>query len=140
MGIQVLTTTATPEASYVVVASHEPTLSAHDFQRLCSVLCAYRFFEIISLRALCVSPIPVSSPTACMFLPGPPSSKDHLDVSLEFWSRFISHDYSGILSFARLAESSKNVSETSTKYERQQFGVPHIPQPCIHINAHGCQK
>jgi len=80
LGVNVVTTTV-PEPSCFVVASHQPMLSLYDFQKLCSVLCAYRFFEIISLRAQCITRIPISSPTACMFLPGPSSTKD-LDVSV----------------------------------------------------------
>ncbi len=71
-----------PESLCLIVASHEPTLSAYDFQKLCSVLCAYRFFEIISLRAQCASRVSMSSPRVCMFLPGPASTKDGLDVSV----------------------------------------------------------
>jgi hypothetical protein len=81
LGVNVVTTTV-PEPSCFVVASHEPTLTSYDFQKLCSVLCAYRFFEIVSLRAQCNSRIPISSPTACMFLPGPLSTKDSLEVSV----------------------------------------------------------
>ena len=81
LGVNVVTTTV-PEPSCLIVASHEPTLSLYDFQKICSVLCAYRFFEIISLRAQCISRIPISSPTVCMFLPGPPSTKDELEVSV----------------------------------------------------------
>jgi len=80
LDVNVVSTTV-PEPSCFVVASREPTLSLYDFQKLCSVLCAYRFFEIISLRAQCITRIPISSPTACMFLPGPSSTKD-LDVSV----------------------------------------------------------
>jgi len=79
LGVNVVATEGS-EPSCSVVASHEPTLSLYDFQTLCSVLCAYRFFEIISLRAQCISRIPITTPTACMFLPGPPSTKE-LDVS-----------------------------------------------------------
>ena len=54
LGVDVVSTTV-PEPSCFVVASREPTLSLYDFQKLCSVSCAYRFFEIISLRAQCIS-------------------------------------------------------------------------------------
>ena len=36
-----------PELSSLIVVSHEPTLSLYDFQNICSVMCTYRFFEII---------------------------------------------------------------------------------------------
>ena len=81
LGMNVVATTV-PEPSCYIIASHSSTLSSYDFQKLCSVLCAYRFFEIISLRAQYISRIPISSPTACMFLPGPPSTKDELEVSV----------------------------------------------------------
>ena len=75
---------ADPEQSCVIVASHKPTLSLYDFQKICSVLCAYRFFEIVSLKAHCIPRIPSSAPTVSMFLPGPPSAKEDLDVSMTF--------------------------------------------------------
>ena len=81
LGVKFVTVMA-PETKHYIMASHERMLSSYDFQKLCSVLCAYRFFEIISLRAQCVSRVPISSPIACMFLPGPPSTKDCLDVSV----------------------------------------------------------
>ena len=71
-----------PELSRLVMALHKPKLSTYDFQKLCSVLCAYRFFEVVSLRAQCIQRVPTSTPTACMFLPGPPSVKDGLEVSV----------------------------------------------------------
>jgi len=108
LGVNVVPTTV-PEPSCFVVASHEPTLSLYDFQKLCSVLCAYRFFEIVSLRAQCISRVPISSPTACMFLPGPPSTKDDLDVSVWFMSYLISYDHLGIFPFARLAGTSDDL-------------------------------
>ncbi len=70
-----------PDLDCVVVAAHESVLSLYDFQKVCSVLCAYRFFEIISLRAQCIPRTPDSFPTVSMFLPGPASTKDDLDVS-----------------------------------------------------------
>ena len=81
LGMNVVTTTV-PEPSCFIVALHSSTLSLYDFQKLCSVLCTYRFFEIISLCAQCISRIPISSPTAIMFLPGPLSTKNELEVSV----------------------------------------------------------
>ena len=125
-----------PEPSCFVVASHQPTLSHYDFQKLCSVLCVYRFFEIISLRAQCISRIPISSPTACMFLPGPPSTKD-LDVSATFMPYLISDDHLGVFPFARLAEASDNPSEISAKCDRRQFAISPISQSYVLLNAYG---
>ena len=139
LGINVVAPIAS-EPSYLIVASHESMLSAYDFQKLCSVLCAYRFFEIISLRAQCVSRIPISSPRVCMFLPGPASTKDSLDVSVRFWPDLASNHLLGIFPFARMAKASKNISEVSAKYKRWQFGVSFIPQSRVHINAYGCSK
>ena len=81
LGVNVVTATV-PEPSCLIVASHELTLSLYNFQKICSVLCAYRFFEIISLHVQCISRISISSPTVWMFLPGPPSAKDELEVSV----------------------------------------------------------
>ncbi len=114
LGMNVVTTMV-PEPNHLIVASHEPILSSFDFQKMCSVLCAYRFFEIISLRAQCALCIPTSYPRAYMFLPGPPSTKDCLDVSVRFWLDFTSDDIPGIFPFARLAEASKNIPEISAK-------------------------
>ena len=112
LGVNVIVTGSAPEPepSCFVVALHEPKLTHYDFQKLCSVLCAYRFYEIISLRAQCISRIPISYPTACMFLPGPPSSKN-LDVSALFVPYLISNDPLGIFPFGRLAQASQNLSE-----------------------------
>lgn len=98
------------EQGCVIVASHESTLSLYDFQKLCSVLCAYRFFEIISLRAQCISRVPYSSPVASMFLPGPMSVKDNLDVSLISVSYLLSDDFPGIFSSDRMARPRSNIS------------------------------
>jgi hypothetical protein len=81
LGVNVVTTTV-PELGCLIVALHQLILSLYDFQKICSVLCAYRFYEIISLCAQCISGISISSPTACMFLLGPPSTKDELEVSV----------------------------------------------------------
>jgi hypothetical protein len=70
-----------PEAERdgVIIPTPESTLSVFDFQKICSVLCAYRFFDIISLQA--VSPVSVSPPIP-MFLPGSPGPKDEIYVCL----------------------------------------------------------
>jgi hypothetical protein len=60
LGVNVVTTTV-PEPGCLIVALHQPILSLYDFQKICSVLCAYRFYEIISLRAQCISEISISS-------------------------------------------------------------------------------
>lgn len=65
------------ERNGVVIPSPELTLSLFDFQKICSVLCAYRFFDVISLRA--VSRVSASLPIP-MFLPGPLGPKDELHV------------------------------------------------------------
>jgi hypothetical protein len=115
LGIVVVKTNTVPEPSCLIRASHEPTLSLYDYQKLCSVLCAYRFFEIISLRAQCISRIPVSTPTVCMFLPGPPSPQSDLFVSVSFMLQLIFHQFSGIFSFARLAKASGGLSGLGAK-------------------------
>lgn len=92
LGMSILTNTD-PEQSCVIVASHESTLSLYDFQKLCSVLCAYRFFEIVSLRAQCISRIPSASPVVSMFLPGPPSLKEDLEVSVVYVICLLSDDF-----------------------------------------------
>jgi hypothetical protein len=114
LGVIVVKTTV-PEPGCSIRASHKPTLSLYEYQKLCSVLCAYRFFEIISLRAQCISRIPVSTPTACMFLPGPPSPQSDLFVSVSFMLQLIFHQFSGIFSFARLAEASGGLSGLGAK-------------------------
>ncbi len=53
LGVNVVTTTV-PEPSCFVVASHQPMLSLYDFQKLCSVLCAYRSFPSVR-NVLCES-------------------------------------------------------------------------------------
>lgn len=69
------------EGDGVVIPTPESTLSSFDFQKICSVLCAYRFFDIISLRAGCTSHVSASPPVP-MNLPGSPGPKDDLHVSL----------------------------------------------------------
>lgn len=63
------------------IATTKKTLSLFDFQKICSVLCAYRFFEVISLHAECTARISTSSPTPYMFLPDSPGAKETLHVS-----------------------------------------------------------
>ena len=56
-----------PEGRCVITAMHAPALSSFHFQKICSVLCAYRFFEVISLRAQqTISRVSQSTPTPCM--------------------------------------------------------------------------
>lgn len=112
LGMKVVITEA-PEPSCFIVASHDPVLSIYDFQKLCSVLCAYRFFEIISLRAQCIPRTPTSTPTASLFLPGPRSVKPDLDVSIYYMLyvlSFISDDLLGIFPFAGLATACDKIS------------------------------
>ena len=139
LGVKVITTTE-PESSRLVMASHEPNLSTYDFQKLCSVLCAYRFFEIVSLRAQCIPRVPISTPTARMFLPGPPSSKDGLEVSVCFLLGLIIDDFPGIFPFARLAEHGINVQELCTKIGGRRLAVSRVFQSFVLLNAHGCQE
>jgi hypothetical protein len=71
------------EGNRAVIPTHKPSFTLFDFQKICSVLCAYRFFDIISLRA--VSRVSASPPIP-MFLPespGSPAPKEELYVSLE---------------------------------------------------------
>jgi hypothetical protein len=68
------------EGSGVVIPSPQSRLSVFDFQTICSVLCAYRFFDIISLRS--VSRVSTLPPIP-MFLPGSPGTKDDLYVRLQ---------------------------------------------------------
>jgi hypothetical protein len=121
LGVIVVKTTV-PEPGCLIRASHKPTLNLYEYQKLCSVLCAYRFFEIISLRAQCISRIPISTPTACMFLPGPPSPQSDLFVSVLFMLQLISHHFSGIFPFARLEEASDGLSGLSANSTRSPFG------------------
>jgi hypothetical protein len=120
LGVIVVKTTV-PEPGCLIRASHQPTLSPYEYQKLCSVLCAYRFFEIISLRAQCISRIPISTPTAYMFLPGPPSPQSDLFVSVLFMLQVISHHFSGIFPFARLAKASDGLSGLSPNSTRSPF-------------------
>lgn len=85
LGVSVVANTE-PEPSHFIKASHHPALTSYDFQKICSVLSAYRFFEILSLRAQCALRVPLSSSRVSMFLPGPPSTKDDLDVSVQMMS------------------------------------------------------
>jgi hypothetical protein len=116
LGINVVTSTAA-ETSSVIIAAHKPTLTLYDFQKLCSILCAYRFFEVISLRAQCISRIPASSPTPCMFLPGPASAKKELHVSAQNILLLIFNDPLGLFSFAKLAEASNYIPEISERID-----------------------
>lgn len=122
LGIKVVTDEV-HQPSCFVIASHELALSLYDFQKLCSVLCAYRFFEIISLRAQCVSWIPTSSPTASMFLPGPRSVKDDLDVSV--WSPccpsflIISQGFSCLQDWPQLAINFRKLVRNATDSHSQ---------------------
>jgi hypothetical protein len=82
LGVNIIASTE-PEHDRVIVARHKPALSSYDFQKICSVLSAYRFFEVISLRAQSISRVSQSTPTPCMFLPEllGGNSKDELHVS-----------------------------------------------------------
>jgi len=75
------------EGNGVVIPTPELRLSLFDFQKICSVLCAYRFFDVISLRARAVSQVSASPPIP-MFLPGSPGPRDELHVSLQHLSFF----------------------------------------------------
>ena len=46
--------TMVPELNCLIRALHELTLDLYEYQKLCSVLCAYRSFEIIYLQAQCI--------------------------------------------------------------------------------------
>jgi len=74
------------EGNGVVIPAPKSDLSLFDFQKICSVLCAYRFFDLISLRA--VSRVSASPPIP-MFLPGSPGPKDDLHVSMQHLLFFI---------------------------------------------------
>lgn len=69
-----------PERNGVVIPRPEALLSIFDYQKICSVLCAYRLFEVISLQAGCISRVPASSSPTSMFLPGSFGSKGELHV------------------------------------------------------------
>lgn len=71
------------EENSVVIPSPETTFSLYDFQKICSVLCAYRLFEVISLQHGAVSRVSASPPIP-MFLPGCAGSKDELHVCTTF--------------------------------------------------------
>lgn len=126
LGMRIITNNADPESNCVIVASHESTLSLYDFQKICSVLCAYRLFEIISLRGDCIPRAPCSSPVASMFLPGPSTAKSDLDVSVMSMSYYFSDAFSGILPPARMAEPSCDISAVGEKCGRRHFIVSHI--------------
>ena len=69
------------EGDGVVFPAPQTTFTLFSFQTICSVLCAYRLFDIISLRA---PGSPVSAfPLIPMFLPGSPGPKDELHVCLQ---------------------------------------------------------
>lgn len=122
LGISIIVNTDL-ERSCVIVASHESTLSLYDFQKLCSVLSAYRFFEIISLRAQCISRVPYSSAIASMYLPGPSSVKENLDVSGMSVPYLLSDHFLGIFSSDRMAGPSSNVSKNSQNHNEWCLGL-----------------
>ena len=70
------------EGNGVVLPAPQTIYSVYDYQSICSVLCAYRFFDIVSLRAS-VPPVSASPPVP-MFLPGSShlKEKDDLHVRL----------------------------------------------------------
>jgi hypothetical protein len=70
-----------PEHNGLVIPPRQLTssLTIFDFQKICSVLCAYRFFEVISLQAECVSRVSPPFPMS-MYLPGSLDPKDELFV------------------------------------------------------------
>jgi hypothetical protein len=72
------------EGNGVVIPAPETTFSVFDFQKICSVLCAYRLFEVISLQLGAVSRVSPSPPPIPMFLPGSAGSKDGLHVCKTF--------------------------------------------------------
>jgi hypothetical protein len=71
------------EGNSVVIPAPETTFTVYDFQKISSVLCAYRLFEVISLQHGAVSRVSASPPIP-MFLPELAGSKDDLYVCTTF--------------------------------------------------------
>ena len=71
------------ERNGLVIPAPETKFTVFDFQKICSVLCAYRLFEVISLQHGAVSRVSASPPIP-MFLPRCARSKDDLHVCTTF--------------------------------------------------------
>ncbi|KAF8809712.1 hypothetical protein BYT27DRAFT_7222307 [Phlegmacium glaucopus] len=87
-------------------------------QKICSVLCVYRFFKVVSLQAQHISRVPASFPTPCMFLPGPPSAKDELHAfsHLQDWPRLAT-------TFQKLVKEVTNGSLQLRKFSNPIFSL-----------------